>query len=523
MNMYDKSIVSSGHQLVSRAAAEILAAGGNAFDGVVAAGFASAVVEPALTSLGGGGLMVGYSQDKGQDFFFDFFVDTPGRGIEGGVDAADFFAVTVNFSGSSQDFNVGAGSVAVPGMLRGLLHTHSRLGRMNFADVIAPAREFALEHVLNKQQAHFLELLYPIMTLTSGGKEIYEPQGNYMRGGSILRNPQMANFLGQLAQEGDESFYHGEIARAIDQEMRENGGLLTAEDLDAFKVKERKPLHVPYRQGVLVTATEPSMGGPLIGLSLALLSGLPAGKVPWGSGEHLVSTLALMTEVERLREKGVTTPEKLDAFLANKDMYNDSCDNIRLFSRGTTHVSVADKFGNCASMTSSNGEGSGYFAPKTGVMLNNMMGEDDLHPNGFHSSPPGERVFSMMSPSLLMQDDRVKLVLGSGGSKRIRIAVSQVLSQVVDFQRPLQLAVDSPRLYLDEGLLQIEPGFSDDALEAVRGVAPVNVWKNKDVYFGGVHAVIPGVEGAGDSRRGGAVTVTHHDCGEQGNEGEDIE
>jgi gamma-glutamyltranspeptidase / glutathione hydrolase len=163
--------------------------------------------------------------------------------------------------------------------------------------------------------------------------------------------------------------------------------------------------------------------------------------------------------------------------------------------------------GNCASMTCSNGEGSGYFAPDSGVMLNNMMGEDDLHPDGFHSAEPGERVFSMMSPSLLLKDGHVQLVIGSGGSKRIRTAVSQVLKQVVDFNRPLQQAVDAPRLYLDEDCLQVEPGFSESALSAVKDRLPVNIWPEKDVYFGGVHAVLPGVEGAGDPRRGGAVVI----------------
>lgn len=509
MGMYSKSIVASGHGLVSEAAAEILSTGGNAFDAVVAAGFASAVVEPALTSLGGGGLMVGYSEEKGQDFFFDFFVDTPGIGRQNNFDP-DFFAVTVNFSGSSQDFNIGAGSVAVPGTLRGLLHTHERLGRMPLVEVVAPAKRYAAAHILNEQQAHFLKLLKSIMTLTPAGREIYKPNGEYLFAGKELVNLPMVDFLEQIAMEGDQSFYHGEIAKKIDIDMRENRGLLTAEDLGRYEVKECKPLRVPYRDGALLTASTPSMGGPLIGLSLSLLSAQESGGGEWGSGDHLVNTVGLMREVERQRSLGVTTEEALLQFLADKEGYKGATENVRLFSRGTTHVSVADRFGNCASMTSSNGEGSGYFAPETGVMLNNMMGEDDLHPEGFHSSPPGERVASMMSPSLLMQDDHVRLVIGSGGSKRIRIAISQVLSQVVDFKRPLQVAVDSPRLYLDDGLLQIEPGFSESAIGEVKKHLPVNVWQEKDVYFGGVHAVIPGNEGAGDPRRGGSVVVVDH-------------
>jgi gamma-glutamyltranspeptidase/glutathione hydrolase len=143
-------------------------------------------------------------------------------------------------------------------------------------------------------------------------------------------------------------------------------------------------------------------------------------------------------------------------------------------------------------------------------MLNNMMGEDDLHPHGFHAGQPGERVFSMMSPSLLLKEGHVRLVFGSGGSKRIRTAMSQVLQQVVDFGRPLQQAVDAPRLYLDGDCLQVEPGFTEQAVNAVKNKLPVNIWPQKDVYFGGVHAVIPGVEGAADPRRGGCVLTVRH-------------
>jgi len=505
VSVYDKSIVASGHSLVSEAAAIVLEEGGNAFDAVVAAGFAAAVAEPALTSLGGGGLMLGYSSERGQAAFFDFFVDTPGRGLQKKGGQPDFFPLVVDFSGSSQIFNIGLGSVAVPGVLKGLLHIHKRLGYMGLADVIHPARELALGHLLNNQQAHFLHLLYPIMTLTGRGRRLYEAGGQYIEEGDTLVNSDAADFFEQLCLEGDESFYRGEIARKIGEEMRDGGGLLTADDLAAFKVLERDPLSVPYRNYQFLTSPDPSMGGTLIGLALCLSAGGAAPDYKWGSGEYLLSSVALMKEVERLRSAGITSPASLKTFLADGLAVASSRENMRLFSRGTTHISVADAAGNCAGMTCSNGEGSGYFAPGTGIMLNNMMGEDDLHPDGFHAAEPGERVFSMMSPSLLMQDGLVELVIGSGGSKRIRTAISQVLMQVTDFNRTLQEAVDAPRLYLDGDCLQLEPGFSEQAVESVRRVVQVNLWDRKDVYFGGVHAVIPGVGGAGDNRRGGSV------------------
>ena len=142
--------------------------------------------------------------------------------------------------------------------------------------------------------------------------------------------------------------------------------------------------------------------------------------------------------------------------------------------------------------------------PGTGITLNNMLGEDDLHPEGFHASPPGERVASMMSPSHGAARRRAcGVVLGSGGSKRIRTALLQTISLVVDFDLPLREAIEHERLHWDGELAQVEPGLSGPLLEALGTQAPINEWPCRDVYFGGVHAVAPGREAAGDPRRGG--------------------
>jgi gamma-glutamyltranspeptidase/glutathione hydrolase len=500
-------VVATGHELVSQAAADILRTGGNAFDAAVAAGFAGAVAEQTLTSLGGGGFLLARTAGIAgpvEEIFFDFFVDTPGRGLDN-VPEPHFFPVTIQFGGSDQDFNVGMGSVAVPGTLKGLLHVHERLGRIPLADVLQPAIKLARGHRLNDFQATFLKMLHPIMTLTQTGCELYEPDNRYLCSGDTLRNSDMANFLAELSGDHGASFYRGDIARQIDRDMREGQGLLTYEDLSSYEVIERRPLSSDYRGYTLLTGPPPSMGGALITLSLALLEQLPLLK-QWGSAEHLLRTTGLMREVEHLRELGICSPEQIQSFLRTGDVVG-STERIKSFSRGTTHISIADHEGNVASMTCSNGEGSGYFIPETGIMLNNMMGEDDLHPDGFHSSPAGERVASMMSPSVLLRDNEVKMVLGSGGSKRIRTAITQVLSQVIDFSRDINEAVNAPRLHWDGDVLQIEPGFPEESVAELVKRFPVNVWEERNVYFGGVHTVIPGSGSVGDPRRGGAVAV----------------
>ena len=447
---YTKSIAATGHSLVSEVAATVLRAGGNAFDATVAAGFASCVAEPALNSLGGGGFLLGHSAVQGQDIFFDFFVDTPGLGARYSSLEPHFFPVTVQFSGSEQVFNVGLGSVAVPGILKGL-HTHRRLGFMDLDEVVAPAIELARGHMLNKKQAYFLKLLRPIMTLFPQGQLIYEPEGSYLQENDQLINNPLAAFLKEIITDGGDNFYHGEIAAQIGEDMAENQGLLTREDLSAYRVRERSPLAVPFRSYQLLTAPSPSMGGSLVGLSLSLLSSEDPPAFEFGSAEYLLHTTALMQEVERIRKSAFFSPADLHNFLQNRNVRSGAVKNIRIFSRGTTHISVADKDGNCAAMTCSNGEGSGYFAPNSGVMLNNMMGEDDLHPQGFHSSPPGQRVGSMMSPSLLIKDGKVALVIGSGGFKRNLKAGGQGFAPGGGFGPAVPEGVWGSRLYLGGG------------------------------------------------------------------------
>ena len=177
-------------------------------------------------------------------------------------------------------------------------------------------------------------------------------------------------------------------------------------------------------------------------------------------------------------------------------------------SRGTTHVSVADDEGNIAAMTTSNGEGSGDLVPGTGIQLNNMLGEDDLHPGGFHAAPPGVRVSSMMSPTVVFgPDGRPGLVLGSGGSKRIRTAILQVICAVVDGGLDVGTAVNAPRLHWDTDHVEAEPGWDPTLIDALAARWPVNVWPELDMYFGGVHAV-SSTGASGDPRRDGSAHVT---------------
>jgi gamma-glutamyltranspeptidase/glutathione hydrolase len=484
----EPAAVASGHPATTAAAVEVLAAGGNAIDACVAGGFAAAVAEPTLTSLGGGGFLLARTA-RGEEVLFDFFVDTPGLGAPRPSGPLDFEEVVVRFSGADQAFHVGLGSVAVPGCLPGWLHAHRRLGRLPLEDVTVPARRLADAGVeVNQQQAYLLRILEPILTRTPDAAAIVAPGGHLLAAGDRLVNPELAGFLGSLDERG---FAVPELASAVGAAMADGGGLLTATDLAAYAVVEREPLAVGWRGHRLLTNPPPAFGGELVALGLLELEGSSGWPAPAGSAAHAVALAEAMVATEAARQRGTVAGEL----------------TRRRATGGTTHISVADGEGNAASMTTSNGEGSGWLIPGTGIMANNMMGEDDLHPRGFHAAAPGHRVASMMAPSLVVgPQGRVELVVGSGGSKRIRTALLQVIAGTIDQARPLEEVVDGPRLHWDGTRLHVEPGWRADVLAALEARWPLTRWEARDLYFGGVHAVGPG-EAAADARRGGSTYV----------------
>lgn len=478
-----RGVVAAGHPATVAAAAEVLERGGNAFDAAVAAGFAASIAEPGLSSLAGGGFLLARTAD-GEEILFDFFVDTPGRGRAPHDGAGEFTPVTVRFGGADQIFNVGAGAIAVPGCLPGYLHVLGRLGRLSTAEVLTPARRLAAQGVrLGEEQLAVVRLLEAIFTLRPEGRARYAPAGQLIDADTSVAHPDLAAFLDQLAVGACGGFADDDLAAAIAEQVAAEGGRLTVEDLRGYEVIERTPLRARYRDAVIVTNPPPSFGGTII---TAALAALDDGAGPTPTPASLSARLPRFVEVF----------DTLTRAHANGQLRT---------SRGTTHVSVADVDGNVAAMTTSNGSCSGVFLAGTGIMANNIMGEADLHPGGFHRAPPGVRVGSMMAPTLLQRPDAADVVLGSGGSERIRSALTQVIGHLVDTRLELAAAITAPRVHWDGRVLQAEPDVDAAALASLAPTWPVNQWTVSDLYFGGVHAVTTDGAAAGDPRRGGTV------------------
>jgi gamma-glutamyltranspeptidase/glutathione hydrolase len=510
-----KGVVAAGHALTAAAGAEILRQGGNAFDAAIAAVMTAWVTESVLTSAGGGGFLLAHTRD-GHNCLFDFFSQTPRSNRLS--QAPDFYPIYANFGDTVQEFHIGLGSMAVPGAVVGLLHVHERLGKLPLAAIAEPAIHHAQQGVtVNPFLAYVYELLDPILTATEAAKAMYTQQGHLLRAGDTLAMPDFANTLKLMVEQGAAVFCEGAIAQQIDRDCRTAGGYLTLADLQNYRVIERPPLSLSYRDATFLTNPPPSSGGTLIGFALKLLEQLDWGHTPPGSDRHLACLSQVMALTNTARRHGfdhcLYDPDLAAAFLQQSHLQPYQATLAERVNRlgSTTHVSVIDSEGNAASVTTSNGEGSSYIVPQTGMMLNNMLGEEDLHPHGFHQWAENQRISSMMAPTMILQNDKPELVLGSGGSNRIRTAILQVIANVVDFGMPLEEAIAAPRIHWERGTLHLEPGenLPLTALNNLPDTDTVIPWQQQNMYFGGVHAV--GIDaqgdlhGAGDARRGGAV------------------
>jgi gamma-glutamyltranspeptidase/glutathione hydrolase len=530
-------VIAAGHPQTAQAGAEILQQGGNAVDAAVAAAFASFVAESSLVNIGGGGIAQIYNPKTGQAVVYDFFSDMPGLSANGGnrIDrtSLDFRQVLVDFGAAVQPFYIGRGSTAVPGVVAGLCRMASDAGQLPLSRILSPAVRMAREGVVvTTFQGYVVQLLAPILTDTPGIASLYAPGGRLVHEGDLLHFPDLADTLTRLGQEGAALFYTGTVGRKIVQDQQQHQGLITSTDMNRYQVKQGTPIPVKYRGYTVLLPPPSSGGGVLIAFALKLLNTIPLDNIPHNSFEHL----RILTEVMRLTNIVRTAWEKepdrfgvqdeyITAMLADTNIARYSAElqatlngkpplpepEIHKGPSNTTHLSVADANGMLVSITTSAGECSGYVIDDTGIKLNNMLGEIDLHRNGFHQLPPGQRLMTMMSPALVLKENQPILAVGSGGSNRLRSAILQVTSNFIDFNLHLEEAVNAPRLHFEDNEVQLEGGIAAQAADQMESAGyTVNRWPEKNMFFGGAHTVARESGSwiaAGDRRRGGSIFI----------------
>jgi gamma-glutamyltranspeptidase / glutathione hydrolase len=454
--------IAAGHPATVEAGLEILHEGGTAADVAVAASLASCVAETLMTGLLGGGHAIYYEAATGRTENLDFFVAMPGLGTK--RREVELLELDVPFGAELIHYAVGIASCGVPGVAAGLEALWQRRGRLEWTRLVEPALRLAKAGAeLSPAHASCLQMLAPVMTMNEGAR-IYSPEGTLLPAGSRVEQPGLVHALELVAEEGAASAYTGSIATALLGLMEERGGLVTAQDLEAYEVEWSEPVDVAYLGARFLTR-----GG---------LSGLP---------ETLPRTprLAGLEESDR----AVRLARSLDR--PGVDGLGD-----------TTNITVVDSRGNACVLTTSLGLGSGDFLPGLDLHLNSMLGEADLIRGALE---PGDRMGSMMAPSVVLRDSGLELAIGAAGGTRLRSALIEVAAGVLDEGLSAGEAVARGRLHAAGGRVQLEPGFSEATIAALaQDDFEVRVWPAQHHFFGGVSLVTPN-DAAGDPRRSGAA------------------
>jgi len=487
-------VVSIQHD-ASDAGLKILQAGGNAVDAAVAVGFALAVVYPYAGNLGGGGFMM-LRMANGESHFLDFREEAPLR-------ATANMYLDSNGKIIPEASTVGYLAVGVPGTVAGLIEAQRKFGKLSLQQVMAPAIHFAEQgYVLSAEEAAILH--NPVLTRFPESRRIFQRNGNFYQGGDTFRQPELARTLTRIEKD-PRSFYHGALASELAQAIQKHGGLVTKKDLEIYQVKDRRPLTGTYRQYEIFAPPPPSSGGIALLEMLNFLECFDLASL----GDRTPQSVHLIIEAFRRAFNDRTSflgdpdfqsmpiaqlMDKAYAAAWRKSISMTAATPSSSLARPpgfipaestqTTHYSVLDEAGNAVSVTYTlnNSFGSGATAEGLGILLNDEM--DDFTtkigaPNMFgliqgpaNAIAPRKRPLSSMTPVIVMENHKVRFVLGSPGGPRIMTTVANIFLSAADGGLNIQRAVDAPRFhqqYLPD-VVYVEQGFPPATLSALRSM-----------------------------------------------------
>ncbi|MGB0866536.1 MAG: gamma-glutamyltransferase [Granulosicoccaceae bacterium] len=529
--MGSKGMVATSHHLASQVAHDVLAAGGNAVDAAVTAGFALAVTQPRSGNIGGGGFMLISSEAKQRVEAIDYREKAPKAAFEKMFqdEAGEVVKQRSRFS------HLSAG---VPGTVAGLALALERHGTISLADAIAPAIKLAAEGFVIPERfsAGLKQREKRLRQWESSAKVFYKPDGGFYETGEVFKQPDLAKTLQRVADQGVDGFYAGETAQLIVEEMQRHDGMMTLEDLAAYEPKVREPVRGNYRGYDVYSMSPPSSGGAHIVQILNTLEGYDIGAY----GHNSAASMHLMAEAmkhayadraEYLGDsdfvqvplKGITSKEyaaeirrDIDPFKAKPSVDIRAGEPAGYESNETTHFSIVDGQGNAVSntYTINFSYGSGIVVDGAGFLLNNEM--DDFSakpgvPNAYgllggeaNKIEPEKRMLSSMSPTIVMKDGKNYLVTGSPGGSRIITTTLQVVMNMIDHGMNVQSAVAAPRMhhqwFPDE--IRVEQGISADTIGLLQSRGHTVVQKSAMGAIQSIHIDEDGVfYGAADPRR----------------------
>jgi gamma-glutamyltranspeptidase/glutathione hydrolase len=481
----------------AEAGLDILKRGGNAVDAAVAVGFALAVTHPLAGNIGGGGFMVVRLAATGDVKVIDYRELAPAAASE---------TMYQDASGeiAGKDSTIGYRASGVPGTVAGLAQALKKYGTMQLSAVMAPSIRLARDGVeLSYFESQSLKTSRKILDRFPETKRIYLRDGNPYEWGDRFVQPDLARTLELIAKYGPSEFYEGETARLIAKDMAANGGTITLDDLKGYQVIERRPIEGEYRGYKIYSMPPPSSGGIALIEMLNMLEPYPLARYGPGSSRtlHLEAEAMKRAFADRAEFLGdpdfVSIPTRgltsrsyaqerrssIDPFIASDSASLGHGNPAPFESEQTTHFSVVDAAGNAVSntYTLNGGYGSGVTIPGTGILLNNEM--DDFSskpgaPNAYglihgkaNAIAPRKRPLSAMTPTIVLKDGKLFMVLGSPGGPTIINTVLQTLLNVIDFRMSIQEAVDAPRIHhqwMPDKLTMERIGFSEDVVQALK-------------------------------------------------------
>jgi gamma-glutamyltranspeptidase/glutathione hydrolase len=501
-------IVVSIHELASRAGVEIMQAGGNAVDAAVATGFALAVVHSPAGNIGGGGFMLMRMAD-GKVHFLDYREKAPAAAT------ANMF-LDAHGNVIEDASVVGYKAIGVPGSVAGMVYAEQKYGKLTLKKVMGPAIRLAREgYALSWIEARDFRHDKHLGEFAES-RRIFQRDGNYYQPGEIFHQPELARTLERIAAKPDD-FYHGALARELAAAMQKGGGLITADDLAHYEVKEREPVRGTYREYEVISAPPPSSGGTVLIESLNILEGYNLAKLENRSAQSIHFTTeafrrAFFDRAEFLgdpdfskipvaqlidKKYGAAWRESIDEShaSASKELKRPAIfSELEQYaaahpqplanheSQHTTHYSVVDAEGNAVAVTTTINDwfGSRVTAEGLGFLLNDEMDDfsakpgvpnsDGLIQGAANAIGPGKRPLSSMTPTIVVRDGKTVLVLGAPGSSKIITTVANVLMGVVDYGMNIQDAVNAPRFHNQwlPDVLNVERSFLPDTVQALQ-------------------------------------------------------
>jgi gamma-glutamyltranspeptidase / glutathione hydrolase len=498
--------VASATQLAADAGAAVADAGGNAVDAAIGATIVSMCTEVGIIAPAGSGYLTIWPGD-GEPVVIDGYAEMPGRGLDPERFGGGAERVTITYGGHT-DTIVGWGSVATPGAFAAFESAHEAYGAVPWADVLEPAIEIVDAGCpVTAASAEYLDHAHRAIFGWNPDSYaiVHHQDGTPLGAGDRLHIPGLAATLGRIADRGARDLYEGDLADAISAAVLAGDGILTTEDLAAYRAVTREPIRFEVDDWQIATNPLPAVGGVTAASMLLLALNPPfQGWVP--------------DEIDRLAriQRGVLgfRADRLDDYegrsaAAAEILGTAHRGDLAALSRSpsTVHTSATDSDGTACAVTISAGYGSGAVVPGTGMYLNNSLGEVELVGAGFHTLPPGTRLVSNMAPTVGRRADGSVIAVGTPGASRISTAISQVLINFLHLGMSLTEAVAHPRMHVEAfagtPTIAYEPGLD------VRPIDDMTARRFPDVsmYFGGVQAALwdplSGLYGAADPRRSG--------------------